>query len=483
MRLSMETICRAVKVELPVHCRETMVTNVATDSRAVCEGTLFVCVPGTRVDGHDFACSAVERGACAVLASHPLEQLSARHPEIPVLLVKDTVHALGSIAHAWRKSFHGRVVGITGTAGKTTLKEVLFSILSLAGRAAKSERNHNNQIGMPMAMLAADGGEDFWVMEAGISHAGDMDELGAIMEPDLAIVLNVGSGHTEGLGGQGVAWNKCRIFAHLMANGEGIACSDYPDLKKEAFAALPGIHFFSSLGDSTAVCRAHCLGNGKKGSLLEISLDGEAAPIVADVPMRGESAVENSAAAALAAHMLGVNRDTICRGLERVSLPAQRFHCVDCHGWCLIDDTYNANPLSMRRMLDAAAEEALSSGNEKRPLAAILGEMRELGSESGPAHEALGKHLAALQPAAVLWKGGMGSAVRKGLLSGGWRGELVFFNGEDDFASLLAPLCLKLGSRPVVLFKGSRANELERDLALLETWLAEHAPLGQGGDC
>ena len=140
-------------------------TVAVTDSREAAPGALFVCIPGSRVDGHDFVPAAVELGASAVLASKPLPQAG-----VPVLLVEDTVKALGSIAALWRDKTRAKVVGVTGTAGKTTLKEVLAQVLSVRGKTAKNALNNNNQIGMPRAMLATDGDEDFWVMEAGISH-------------------------------------------------------------------------------------------------------------------------------------------------------------------------------------------------------------------------------------------------------------------------------------------------------------------------
>ena len=239
MRLSLDCAARAANAALAEGFRNIPVTAVATDSRAAVPGSLFVCIPGERVDGHDFAESAADRGACAVLAQHPLPAFAEKRPGVPVLLVEDSVKALGQVAHAWRRTFAGKVVGLTGTAGKTTVKEVLASVLSLAGKTAKTEMNHNNQIGMPMAMLAADGGERFWVMEAGISHAGDMDELGAVMEPDLAIVLNAGTGHTEGLGREGVAWHKTRLFTHLSPAGKAMASADYPELARCALEPVP----------------------------------------------------------------------------------------------------------------------------------------------------------------------------------------------------------------------------------------------------
>ena len=195
MRMMLEDVARAAGASLLHPAGQApVVTGVASDSRAVKPGDLFVCVPGERTDGHDHAAEAVRAGAVAVLAERdPFEgEVNARVLLTPVLLADNSVAALGRLGHAWRAAFRGKVVGVTGTAGKTTLKELLAHILAGRGATARNPLNLNTQIGLPVSMLGADGDEAFWVMEAGISHAGDMDELGPVLEPDLAVILNVG---------------------------------------------------------------------------------------------------------------------------------------------------------------------------------------------------------------------------------------------------------------------------------------------------
>ena len=213
------------------------VCGVVTDSRKAGPGSLFVCVPGERVDGHDFAAAAVERGAVALLAQRPLS-VPDGGGEVPVFVVPDSVEGLGQLARWWRDRTSALVTGVTGTAGKTTVKEVLAQVLSVRGKTARNALNLNNQIGMPLSMLAADGDEAFWVMEAGISHEGDMEALGAILRPDLALILNVGAGHTAGLGKKGVAWHKTRLLASLAGGGRALVSADYPDLAREARAVV-----------------------------------------------------------------------------------------------------------------------------------------------------------------------------------------------------------------------------------------------------
>ena len=464
-------------------------TVAVTDSREAAPGALFVCIPGSRVDGHDFVPAAVELGASAVLASKPLPQAG-----VPVLLVEDTVKALGSIAALWRDKTRAKVVGVTGTAGKTTLKEVLAQVLSVRGKTAKNALNNNNQIGMPRAMLATDGDEDFWVMEAGISHEGDMEELSSVLRPDIGVILNVGAGHTEGPGKNGVAWHKSRLLTNLAPGGIGLVCADYPDLVRDARATGAELHFFSSAGRAVEY-RASYAGPAPVAAVAE-----SAAPAATDAPtaegaddrrglyhlwlgttrcvvtapFRGEYGAENVVAVAAVAHQLGLSNAEIAQGLSQSSLPEQRFNQTRVGQWLLIDDTYNANPLSMRRMLDAAAERAAG-----RLFVPVLGEMLELGSHAAEEHEALGRLLADLKPAAIFWKGGHGEDVRAGLTRGGYTGPWFEVYDAAAFASEWSQLAQgafagnKTGG--VMLFKGSRGNRLE---CLLQTIAGPEAVRG-----
>lgn len=482
MRLTYNEI--AARLGLSALESDIALTATVTDSREAAPGALFVCIPGSRVDGHDFVPAAVELGASAVLASRALPGAG-----VPVLVVEDTIKALGSIAAMWRDKTTARVVGVTGTAGKTTLKEVLAQVLSVRGKTAKNALNNNNQIGMPRAMLATDGDEDFWVMEAGISHEGDMEELSSVMRPDIGLILNVGAGHTEGLGSKGVAWHKSRLLTNLAPKGIGLVCADYPELVREARATGAGLHFFSATGRAVDY-RASYAGpapaqvDGRddavtgidapddRRGLYHLWLDGSRCDVTA--PFRGEYGAENVIAVAAAAHLLGLSNAEIAQGLAQSELPVQRFNQTRVGKWLLIDDTYNANPLSMRRMLDAAAERAAG-----RLFVPVLGEMLELGPQAAAEHEALGKHLAELKPSAVFWKGGHGENIRAGLTCGGYTGPWFEVYDAAAFAAAWAELTHtafaenKTGG--VALFKGSRGNRLE---CLLQTLTEPEAVRG-----
>jgi len=463
-------VCLGLPGTLP-DAENTVLTSVVTDSREARPGALFVCVPGSRVDGHDFAAAAVRQGAAAVLAAGPLPGIN-----VPVLVVPDTVKALGQLAGLWRDRTKARVVAVTGTAGKTTLKEVLAQVLSLGGKTARNAMNHNNQIGMPRAVLGTDGDEKFWIMEAGISQQGDMDDLGSVLRPDIAVVLNAGTGHTEGLGEKGVAWHKARLLKYLAKGGKGLVCADYPDLVREARATETDICFFSGSGRD-AEFRAVYAGAAPQGAavtpsdaygLYRLWVGGREFDVTA--PFRGAYGAENVAAVAAVAHMLGLDLQAIRHGLAQARMPAQRFNQVQAGSWLLIDDTYNANPLSMGRMLDAAAERAAG-----RPFVAVLGAMLELGSQAAMEHEALGRRLAGLNPSAIVWKGLHAEDVRKGLTLAGYAGPWQVVTDAGEFMKTWQTLqdyglenkAAKSGG--VVLFKGSRSNRLETLVAALSS--------------
>ncbi len=460
-----------------------VVQGAAIDSRKVRLGDLFVCLPGTRVDGHDYALAACEKGAAALLATRDLPEVERSWPDRAILVVPDAQEALIAVARFVRSRFQGTVLGLTGTAGKTTVKEWLASVLGQSGSVARTEGNFNNQLGLPLTICSASGREDCWVIEAGVSHAGDMELLAGILRPSIGIVLNVGTGHTEGLGEKGVAWHKTRMFTLMAPGGEALACADYPDLRARAeeacaesgvplflFSAASSCEDFRTRSaDPGLACVAWQEGPGL--CRVRVRFCEEQREIVLKLPMDGPAAVENCACVALACvrvHKSLQALDRLETGLFSARVPDHRFACTRIGKSVLIDDSYNANPLSMRRMLEAARDMSVREG---RPLAVLLGSMGELGSEAARAHRELGAHLASLHPAFVLWKGDWQDEVRQGL---GCGIPFAVFAGEEDleqtFTTLLTGDLRRQGI--TLLCKGSHSNQLDKAASLCRRLLA-----------
>ena len=424
---------------------EREASGVAIDSRKVKAGDIFFCLPGERVDGHDFAFAAAAKGAVCIVAGRDLPDLP-----VPVIRVEDSCAALGQLARCWRKRMAGTVVCITGTAGKTTLKEMLAPILARAGKCRATEGNFNNQIGLPLTILNADGDEKYLLLEAGISHAGDMEYLGDICQPDLAIILNAGEGHTEGLGAQGVAWHKTRLLDYLRPGGRALINADYPELVREAKKSGQRARYFGNSGAGAdygpwlgtksgfVICRG--------GERLDFEFAAEPLPLA-----------ETLLACASAALELGICKEEIESGLKLASAPQHRFQLLRTQGYLVIDDSYNANPLSMRTSLTRASQEAAA---RNLPLVAILGEMGELGSGAQAAHAALGELLGQIRPLAVFWKGQWLEQI-----SAGYKGRVTPLGEPGEFPQLLADQGVP--DRAMLIFKGSRLNRLEDYLAAL----------------
>lgn len=438
------------------------ISKGAIDSRSVEKGDAFFCLKGERVDGHDFAPKAVDQGAGLIVAERDpfkdkRDKGEGKFP--PVILVSSTLEALWKLAIAKRAVTKAKVIGITGTAGKTTLKEVLAQVLSSKGTTDKNHKNFNTQIGLPLSLINANPEAKYWVMEAGISQAHDMDELGAILQPDISVILNAGQGHIEGLKDEGVEAHKAKLALYNTEGGWAFANADYPKLIV-AHGRNKKIHMKKKLNLVNFSTRIPCPfrvsfeGLDDKGKGLFKSQTGRTQGIY-EAPFSGPYGAEHVAAIIAVATCLGMSKDEISTSLAKAELPDQRFQIKKIAQATIIDDSYNANPLSSFRMVEAAAELAKK---DKAPLYLVMGDMLELGDEAGKAHEELGRKIATFKPSTVFWKGGMQAYVLAGLLEAGF--DQDFFHVEDEKAFLKEAEKLKI-ENAVLLFKASRSVKLE----------------------
>ncbi|MDQ7033021.1 MAG: UDP-N-acetylmuramoyl-tripeptide--D-alanyl-D-alanine ligase [Desulfonauticus sp.] len=441
LKLSLEDIVMATKAIVECDNLKLNIRDIKTDSRILEPGDVFVCLEGNRFDGHDFARQAIEKGAIALIVHRPLDF----EPNIPCLLVNDTVKALGDIARFIRNNTNARVIALTGSVGKTTTKEMLFSILSQKFKIGKSRGNWNNQIGVPLSIFQFEGDEDIWLLEVGINNQKDMDELGDIIWPDIAIILNAGTSHLKGLGNkENVALHKCKLLKYVKDKGCAFINADNIVIEKSKPYNLKKIY----VSKQDKNLNVKFLTNENNKGIFLFTWNGK--KIKARLPFVGEQFEENIRFAMHVGKYFGLQLKDIILGLEDLTIPGQRFKIFTLDGWTVIDDTYNANPMSMRASILTAKQIA-----QDQPLILVLGDMKELGDYERIEHEKLGLLLRTIQPALVFYKGKWGEVIKNIYQDN----NFFVVNSDEEFISFLKNYNFAKG---IILFKASRSLQLEQ---------------------
>ncbi len=430
-------------------------SSVNTDSRKIVAGDLFIALRGEKFDGAKYVASSLKVGArAAMLNQHNYAALSADLPEnAALLLVADTRIALGKLAALWRAQFDIALVAITGSNGKTTVKEMLAAILrEHAGDAVlATQGNFNNDIGMPLTLLKITAQHRYAVIEMGMNHAGEIDYLTRLAQPDVALVNNAAGAHLQGLGSiENVARAKGEIFAGLKNNGVAIINAD--DAHAQVWRDLATQHRCLDFSlDHAASVQGQWAAQGFGSVLHALTPLGEL-HVLLQVP--GAHNARNAIAAASAAIALEIPLATITQALQNFGGVAGRLQRkAGKAGATLIDDTYNANPASMR-----AALEVLATASGQRIF--VLGDMGELGDDAAQFHRDIGRAARDL---------GIAKLFALGELSTGAVAE--FGKGAQHFATL-ENLCAAvenaLDNSTTVLIKGSRFMQMERVVKQLQ---------------
>ena len=359
---------------------ETPVTLVTTDSREVCPGCIFVAFPGEKFDGHDFAAKALENGALCVVLNHPVEGV----PEEKSVIGPDSYHAMMVLGANYRSQFHPKVVGVTGSVGKTTTKQMTYAAIAGFGSTIKTEGNQNNELGLPRTMFRIGKETQYAVVEMGMSHAGEIERLSKCARPDVGIITCIGVSHIGNLGSQeNICKAKLEICAGLPEGAPLVLNGDDPFLRK---AVLPD-HVrpvWFSLGDENADVCALSIQQDEKGMSFVLE-DHEEGTFLVKIPAMGRHNVANALAAYCAATRLGLNARRVIAGLADFEQTGMRQKVVHVRGVDVIEDCYNANPDSMKAALAMFREYPC-----KRRFA-LLGDMLELGDISRAAHEEVGR--------------------------------------------------------------------------------------------
>lgn len=360
------------------------ITGAVIDSRKVQPGNLFIAVKGARVDGHDFIPQVFAAGAFCVLSERKLAK-----PAGPYILVGDTLAAMKKIAAAYRKALHIKVVGITGSVGKTSTKEMIASVLEQKYHVLKTEGNYNNEIGLPLTIFRIRKEHQVAVLEMGISDFGEMHRLAEMAQPDICVITNIGLCHLENLGTRdGILQAKTECFAHMTPEGIAVLNGDDDKLCTRTMVNGKPAVFYGlekKLGDMTdkVVYATDVEACGLTGTHAVIHKGEKSFSVT--IPIAGEHNVYNALAAVCVGDALGLSMEEMKQGIENVSTIGGRSNLIEKDGITIIDDCYNANPVSMKASIDVLAA---ASGRK----IAVLGDMGELGTQEKALHAMVGEH-------------------------------------------------------------------------------------------
>ncbi len=443
------------------------VIGVSIDSRSLVPGDLFVALRGERFDGHDFVAAAFAAGATAAVVERAAWGERREVQGRPIIQVENTLQALSGLARAVRRKTAATVFAVTGSVGKTSTKDVLAAMVGRVRRVAATAANQNNEIGVPLTLLAIEADTEAVIVEMGMRGLGQIAALAAVAEPDIGLITNIHPVHLELLGSlDNIAQAKAELIQGIRSGGAVVVPSKHEVLRPYLRDTSARVIRFSVRGDSCASDVEAWLEKrrGMTGCIIRVRWpDGEAE--VETGYLAGYS-LENVAAAAAACYAAGLPMPACVEGIAEVRSNRGRGQVLELPGIVLVDDTYNANPAAVRAALEDLIRLAEEGG--WRPVA-VLGDMLELGRESAMFHRAVGEFAADVGVAA-LW--GVGPCARgfvegflaksKARRAGDVKSALGVAAGHVDCCEETSPIMDGLRPGDVVLFKGSRGMMLER---------------------
>lgn len=420
------------------------------DSRKIEKDQLFVALQGER-DGHDFVPAALQKGAAAVLCTHC-------DGDYPAIVVEDTRIALGQIARGERERINMKVVGVTGSVGKSTTKEMIAAILESQYRVAKTPANHNNDIGMPMAILSMPEDTQVAVLEMGMNHFREIAYLTSIGKPDVAVIVNIGTMHIEHLGSmEGILRAKLEILEGMPADGKIILNGDDSLLWNQRNGLNREVVYFGVQNSESRV-QGKAVSQSVKGLCFAANTGEE--EISVELSLEGEHYVLDALAAIAVGKQLGVSADKIAQSLRVFRNMEGRQEIYEKNGYTIIQDCYNAGPESMKAALTVL-------GNRSGRRVAVLGDMLELGVCSDAEHYKIGR-LAAKNADMLLAYGPSSERMLYGAITGGMSQNVA--RAFTDREKLTQALLQMAKPGDTLLFKGSRGMRME---LVLEKFLAE----------
>ncbi|NPV26573.1 MAG: UDP-N-acetylmuramoyl-tripeptide--D-alanyl-D-alanine ligase [Firmicutes bacterium] len=446
------TLCQAVAGELLQGEPEARFCGVGTDSRQIQPGELFIALRGERFNGHAFVASALAAGAAGAVVSEQVE-VAAEDRGKPLVRVADTRQALQQLAQYYRQLFNIPVIGVTGSTGKTTTKDMIAAVLSERWLTLKTAGNFNNEIGLPLTLLKLTSRHQAAVIEMAMRGRGEIAALCQIAQPTLGVITNIGHTHLELLGSQAnIARAKAELLEALPPDGVAILNGDDFQVR-EISRYAPGRVFFYGLEQPAEIMARNIQLLGKDGSRFTVQIAGMTADV--HLPIPGVHNVLNALAAVGVGYNLGLTLEEIASGLRKVRLSAMRLQIESGReGLTVINDAYNANPQSMKAALHTLVE--LADG---RRTIAVLGSMFELGAYAGPGHREVGRLAAELGIDYLLTVGELAEQIAAAALEAGLPAERVEAVAKNEDA--IVQLQRVLDPQDVVLVKGSRGMKME----------------------
>lgn len=427
---------------------ERVLHGVSTDTRSIEQDQLYIPLQGERFDGHDFIDKAIARGAGAALWSchKPIPQV-----DIPLILVEDTLTAMQELAKAYRSQLRTTVIGITGSNGKTSTKDILAGILGTKFKTQKTYGNFNNQIGVPLTLLGLAEDTEMAVVEMGMFRLGEIRLLTTLAAPDVAIITNIGEAHMEWMKTkENVVQAKLEILEGLKENGLFIHFGDDPLLQKgieERYISNKRLTFGQAAHNQY---RPLLQSIGAGGITFQLDLPGTPSFCLA---MLGKHQMMNATAAIAAAQSLGMSLAEIRLGLRQVEATGMRNELIVCKGYTILNDAYKSNPPSLRAALETLYD--LKGYSQK---IAVLGDMTGLGEEAPKMHREIGKELDSTQLDYIFTLGQLAQNLAEGATGGFAPEQIVSLNSKEE---LIAGLRKVTKENAILLIKGSREMQLE----------------------
>ena len=426
------------------------IESITTDSRQAAGGCLFVAVKGERVDGHDFIPSVFEKGAACVVCEREPE-----HPSGSWIQVKSSLQAIKDMAEFYRKQLDIQVVGITGSVGKTSTKEVIASVLSEKYRLLKTLGNFNNELGLPLTVFRLREEHQIAVLEMGISDFGEMHRLSKIARPDVCVITNIGQCHLEYLKDRdGVLRAKSEIFDFMQPEGRIVLNGD--DDKLSAVQEVKGVNpLFFGVESGREIYADEIEPRGLKGIRCRIHAGEESFGV--QIPIPGFHMVLNALAATAVGISMGLTTEQVKSGIEKLQSLGGRFHMIEKGDMLIIDDCYNANPVSMKASLDVLKD-------AERRTVAVLGDMFELGENEASLHREVGVYAGEKGINLLICTGELSSHMAEAAIRAGGCETVVHVPNLERLMEVLPRL---VQGDDTILVKASHGMHFEKVVELL----------------